>query len=275
MKIIYNSIFLEHDTGSHPENSGRLSHFKDLKDVEIENGEKYLPLVHEKRYVDLVKKTASAGLPLDSDTLTSSRSYEVACFAAGAAVMAAKENAFAMVRPPGHHASSANAAGFCIFNNVAVAGEYLLRQGKKVLILDFDLHHGNGTQDIFLGREGVLYFSLHQSPQYPGTGLYDEKNCLNVPLPLGIKDDAYIRQLEEKLVPALQGFKPDVVGVSAGFDGYYKDFCYMNPAAGFKLTARSYRKIKELLKGHKTFYVLEGGYNPESLREGVEAFTAS
>lgn len=273
MKIIYNSIFLEHDTGNHPENSLRLKHFFGLKDVEIENGEKYLTLVHEKRYVDFVKRVSPAGMPLDSDTLTSGRSYDVACFAAGAAVMAAKENGFAIVRPPGHHASRANAAGFCIFNNVAVASRYLLEEGRKVLILDFDLHHGNGTQDIFLGEKNVLYFSLHQSPQYPGTGLFDERNCLNVPLPVGTVDDVYIKQLEDRFVPALEEFKPDVVAVSAGFDGYYKDFLYMNPSAGFKLTAKSYRKIKEILKGYRSFYVLEGGYNPESIYEGVEALS--
>jgi len=271
MKLVYNKIFLQHDI-QHPENKNRLRFFKNLKDTKIENGERYLKLVHSRSYVDFVKKACEKELPLDADTMTCKKSYKVACYAVGAAILAAKENAFALVRPPGHHASRDRAGGFCIFNNIAIATRFLLKRSKRVFILDFDLHHGNGTQEIFLGEKNVFYFSLHQSPQYPGTGLKSEKNCLNIPLPFGTEDKRYVRELETKLVPALREFNPDIVGVSAGFDGYYKDFCYMNPTAGFKLTIRSYEKIKEILKSYKTFFVLEGGYNPESIREGVNVF---
>ncbi len=117
-----------------------------------------------------------------------------------------------------------------------------------------------------------MYLSLHQSPQYPGTGLRDEENCINVPLEFGTADDEYIKALEDRLVPALEEFSPDIVGVSAGFDGYYKDMGYMNPTAGFRLTKLSYKRIRDILKPYKCFYLLEGGYNPESIYEGVNVF---
>ena len=271
MKLIYNKIFLQHDI-DHPENKNRLYYFKNLIDTKIENGERYLELVHSPSYINFVKEACKREAPLDPDTMICKRSYEVACYAVGAAILAAKENGFALVRPPGHHASHDKAGGFCIFNNIAIATKFLLKKGKRVFILDFDLHHGNGTQEIFLGEKNVLYFSLHQSPLYPGTGLESEKNCINIPLPFGTEDAEYVNELERKLIPTLRKFKPDIVGVSAGFDGYYKDFCYMNPSAGFKLTKKSYEKIKEILKPYKTFFVLEGGYNPESIREGVKVF---
>jgi len=271
MKIIYNKIFLEHDI-YHPENKERLSRFKSLKDTSLENGEKYLSLVHTASLIEYVKERAGKELPLDADTMTCKKSYEVACFAAGAAIQAAERDAFALLRPPGHHASSSRSAGFCIFNNVAIAAKYLLNKKKRVFIFDFDLHHGNGTQDIFLGEKNIMYFSMHQSPQYPGTGIVSEGNCINVPLSMGTGDDEYMGQLETKLIPALRKFKPDIVGVSAGFDGYYRDYGYMNPTAGFKLTSKTYEKIKEIIGEYKSFYVLEGGYNPESIYEGVNVF---
>lgn len=271
MKLIYNKIFLEHDI-VHPENKQRLSRFTELKDTGVENGEKYLELVHTRSLIETVKEASKTGMSLDGDTLTCRRTYEVACYAAGAAVKAAAEGAFALVRPPGHHASSDRSAGFCVFNNIAIAAKYLLNKNKKVFILDFDLHHGNGTQDILMGEENLVYLSLHQSPQYPGTGLRDEGNCKNITFGFGAADDEYIRALEEKLVPALEEFNPDIVGVSAGFDGYYKDLGYMNPTAGFKLTKLSYKRIRDILKPYKSFYLLEGGYNPESIYEGVSVF---
>jgi len=272
MKLTYNKIFLEHETGNNPENKDRLRFFKNLPDTKIENGEQYLRLVHSPPYVNFIKRCCEQGQSIDGDTILSKKSFEVACYAVGAAIQAAKENGFALVRPPGHHASKNKGAGFCVFNNIAIATKYLLEHGKKVFILDFDLHHGNGTQDIFLGEENVMYLSLHQSPQYPGTGLKSEKNCINIPLKFGTGDEEYISHLEEKLVPALEKFKPDVVAVSAGFDGYHKDLGYLGKDVGFKLTTKSYEKIKEILSSYKTFYVLEGGYNPESIKEGVEIF---
>ncbi|MCK4543251.1 MAG: histone deacetylase [Spirochaetales bacterium] len=271
MKLIYNKIFLEHDI-DHPENKTRLKYFYDTKETKIENGEQYLMLVHTKEHIDNIKKTSNVEGSIGFDTMTCKRSYEVACYAVGAAIQAAKKGGFALVRPPGHHATKYQAMGFCLFNNIAIASKYLLNEGKRVFILDFDIHHGNGTQDILLGEKNVVYFSTHQSPCYPGTGLKDEKNCINIPLPLGTVDDVYIKQLEERLIPAIKAFNPDIVGVSAGFDSYYKDYHYMNPTVGFKLTKKSYEKIKDILQDYKNFFVLEGGYNPESIKDGVEIF---
>lgn len=270
MELIYNSIFLEHDTGEHPENASRLKHFKGVKETDVPNGEKYLELAHSRKYIDYVIKRCEQEGFLDADTLVSKRSYEVACYAVGATIMAAEQEAFALVRPPGHHACADRGMGFCIFNNIAITTKYLVKKGKNVFVFDFDLHHGNGTQEILEGEPNTFYFSLHQSPCYPGTGRSSGKNYINIPLQIGTGDEDYIKKLEGKLLPALEKFKPDIVGVSAGFDSYHKDFCYMNPGAGFRLTEKSYEKIKEILKPYKTFYVLEGGYNPESIKEGVD-----
>ncbi len=273
MKIIYNRIFLEHNLPSHPENADRLKYFKILPDSEIPNGEEFLQLVHPKEYIEEVKNASEEGSPLDADTYTCSKSYEVACYAAGATIKASEQKAFALVRPPGHHASSSKAGGFCLFNNIAIAAKNLLQHGKRVFIIDFDLHHGNGTQEIFFGKNNIIYFSTHQSPCYPGTGLRSDVNCINVPLPYGIKDGQYIKELEGKLIPAINEFNPDVVAISAGFDCYYKDKDALGFGLGFDLTKKSFEKIKEIIKPFKHFFVLEGGYRPESIKKGVDIFT--
>jgi len=273
MKLIYNKIFLEHDTGSHPENKTRLIYFSNLPDSRIDYDESVLELVHTKEYINSVKKQCLRGSSLTLDTPVCKKSFEIAVYAANAAVKASEEKAFALVRPPGHHSGRDFGGGFCLFNNTAIAVQNLLNNGKKVFILDFDIHHGNGTQDIFFGKDNIIYFSTHQSPPcYPGTGLKSEENCINYPLPYGCDDSVYIHILERKLAPALRKFNPDVVAVSAGFDSYYKDKDALGSGVGFNLTKKSYEKIKQILKPYPGFFVLEGGYKPESIREGVEIF---
>ncbi len=273
MKLIYNKIFLEHDTGNHPENKDRLKNFFKLPDTKLENGEKYLKLVHPQKYIEIVKAASKNQWFLDADTPLSKNSYEVACYAVGATIKAAEQNAFALVRPPGHHAMPSQAMGFCIFNNIAIATLHLLKNKKRIFILDIDVHHGNGTEEILLNKKNAMYCSLHQVYAYPGSGSKSHDNCINIPLPLGTKDEEYIKNLNKFVKPELEKFDPDTVGISAGFDSYYKDFRYMNSTLGFKLTAKSYKAIKQMIKGYDHFCVLEGGYNPKSIKEGVEAFT--
>ncbi|MFH1256971.1 MAG: histone deacetylase [Candidatus Diapherotrites archaeon] len=272
MRIIYNSIFLQHDTGSHPENPARLSMFSHLKDSRIVNGEGYLKLTHSDAYIEYVKKTAKEKGSLSQDTPLSEKSFEVACYAVGAAIGAAETQSFALVRPPGHHASENNGMGFCLFNNIAIAAKYLLKKGKRVFVFDFDLHHGNGTQAILESEENCHYFSIHQADAFPGTGTESGKNFSNYPLHGTVLDVTYVRLLEQKLAPALKEFAPDIVAVSAGFDSYYKDKGVLGPNTGFELTKRSYEKIKEILAKYPHFMVLEGGYNPESVFEGANVF---
>lgn len=272
MGLIYNKIFLEHETGLHPENKERLKHFKHLPDSRIGYDEKVLELVHAKEHIETVKKACEKQIPLDFDTVTCRKSFEVAVYAANAAIKASSEkHAFALVRPPGHHAGRNYSTGFCLFNNLAIACQHQLNQGKRIAVIDWDLHHGNGTQDIFLGKKNILFVSLHQSPCYPGTGLTSGKNCFNYPLPFACNDKTYINALNEaeKLI---QEFNPDLVACSAGFDSYYLDFEMLGPGNGFKLTKKSLERIKSILKPFKHFFVLEGGYNPKSIKEGVEVF---
>src|SRR3990167_3905652 len=157
MKLIYNKIFLEHKADGHPERPERLLSFGDLEESEIENGEKYLKLVYDDGYIKKIKNASRKEINLDADTYTNSKSYEVACYAVGAAIKAAKQNDFALIRPPGHHATSNKAMGFCLFNSIAIACKWLNERGKRVLVVDIDGHHGNGTQDIFYKTDKILY----------------------------------------------------------------------------------------------------------------------
>lgn len=221
--------------------------------------------VHDVDYVWGVRK----GLVADGDTPAYDNIFEFARLAAGGAILAAKVGGFSIMRPPGHHAGVNGAAlgaytrGFCYFNNIAIAVKYL---NKPTLILDIDGHHGNGTQEIFLGNEKVTYISLHRHPNYPGTGIFHEGNCLNFPLPPDCGDEVHIATLDKALSSVdLERF--EVVAVSAGFDTHVGDL------ASLGLTEKGYREIgKRIAKlGKHTFFVLEGGYNGENVGNDINA----
>ena len=276
MNLIYNKIFLEHNTGMHPENAGRLQYFKNLRETKLENGEKYLELVYNKNYIELIKKASKNSRPLDPDTITCPKSYEVACYAVGATVQASLSGDFALVRPPGHHATKNIPMGFCLFNNIAIAAQNLVNSGKKVFILDFDCHYVNGTADIFYDSADVLYLSTHQFPFYPGNGPVEEigegaGEGFNIPvtLPAGAGDDLYLEAINQFIPIIKEQFKPDVVAVSAGFDAHKED-----PVGNLNLSSNAFYETGKLLKNNfkNIFATLEGGYNPEALTKSIKAF---
>ncbi len=277
MKILYNKIFLEHDTGMHPENKKRLEACGDLPETKIESGEKYLELVHTKDYIEHVKEMCKAGMHLDPDTMTSKGTYKAAVHAVGAAIMASKTGDFAFVRPPGHHAHPTHSSGFCIFNNVAIATQKLVNEGKRVFIFDFDGHLGDGTEGFFYYTDKVLYWSLHQSPAFPGGGDVDEIGegkglgyTINVPLPPGSGDDIYMKAVNT-FMPVAKQFKPDIVAVSAGFDAHHSDFLL-----DLRLSYNTYHQLGKILrkKFKNVFAVLEGGYDLDALPKCAFNFIA-
>ncbi len=266
MKLIYNRIFLEHDVGIHPESKRRLQSCGKLKETKIENGEKYLELVHSKKYIDRVKKACRLENYLDSNTIVSKKTYKTAVSAVGATVQASKSNDFALVRPPGHHAFPDHSSGFCIFNNISIAVQKLVDEGKKVLIFDFDSHLGDGTSKYFYESNKVLYWSLHQFPAFPYRGDVDEIGegngkgfTVNVPLSPGSGDDIYLEAVK-RLLPVARQFKPDLVAVSAGFDGHQSD-----PLLELRLSMNIFYELGKILSKNfeNVFATLEGGYNLE------------
>jgi acetoin utilization deacetylase AcuC-like enzyme len=266
MKLIYNRVFLEHDTGMHPENKKRLEACGSLPETEVENGEKYLELFHTKEYIRRVKEACVNGVHLDPDTVTSKGSYDAAVHAVGATVMASKTNDFALVRPPGHHAHPDHSSGFCIFNNIAIATQRLVKEGTRVFILDFDAHLGDGTVKFFYDTDRVLYWSLHQFPAFPGGGNVNEIGegrgkgyTINVPLPPGSGDDIFMNAINT-FMPVAEQFKPDVVGVSAGFDAHQHDLLL-----DLRLSMNVYFEVGRILSDRfkNIFATLEGGYNVE------------
>ena len=242
--------------------------------------------VHAADYLAMVAETAGRAVMLDPDTFTSPKSVEVAALAAGAAIEAAfharrtGEAAIALVRPPGHHAEPDKAMGFCLYNNIAVAAAALRAAGAaRVAIVDFDVHHGNGTQAAFFADPTVLYASSHQYPYYPGTGAADEIGfgagrgaTLNVPMAAGARDADVLSVYEQTIVPAVVDFRPEVLLVSAGYDAHELD-----PLAGMRMTTDGFARLVGLLKdaaasccAGRVAFITEGGYHLDALRACLE-----
>jgi len=304
--VIYSDQFLLHDTGkNHPENPDRLISvvenlivnplFKDsliwpkFNPASLEQ----LQLIHSKNYIKKVEHETSlltnnsTSYLSTGDTVISKQSDHVARLAVGAGIkgvdmIMSKEisSAFALVRPPGHHATATKGMGFCIYNNIAIVARYLQKQYglKRILIVDFDVHHGNGTQDIFYEDDSIFYFSVHQHPFYPLSGRPSEIGLgkgkgftLNVDLPKGSGDSALIKAFSNKLIPSMKKFKPEFILISAGFDAHEGDLL-----GGLNYTQSGYKQaaiiLKNIAQEHslgRTMYMLEGGYVGENISQSV------
>jgi acetoin utilization deacetylase AcuC-like enzyme len=300
--IVKDNRYLRHSAGfGHPESPERLAAIYEMlnnplmawKFIEIEPREathKEIETIHSPSYVEYIASTAGqSSVYLDPDTATSPESYEIAKLAVGGVCNAIDsvmektvDNAFALVRPPGHHAEADSAAGFCIFNNIAIGAMHAILKHhlKKVLIVDWDLHHGNGTQHSFYNDPRILYFSTHQYPYYPGTGSLQEIGqgkaegyTINVPLSVGAGDASFVKIFRKILQPVTLEFKPQLVLLSAGFDTYYQD-----PLGGMRVTANGFAALTRILMNiaesccnGRFVVVLEGGYHLAGLTQSVKA----
>jgi len=298
--IVKHPLYLEHKTGvMHPENPYRLESIYTMLEGRDFGGAltdiqprfatlTELLLVHDPLYVDRVLDSAEKPqVRFDPDTVTSPKTYKAAWMAAGGVMEAIRvvlagdlQNAFALIRPPGHHALRDRAMGFCIFNNLAIGAKYALAsQGlKRILIVDWDLHHGNGIQDIFYKDPQVLYVSLHRHPYFPWTGGAEEVGegegkgfTINVPLEMGHSDPDYGNIFRHLLFPVARRFKPEIILVAAGFDIHHSD-----PLRSMNVTESGFARMTQLLMemaaemcGKRLVLALEGGYNPEALRNSV------
>jgi len=298
--IVKDKRYMEHDMGPfHVETPKRIEAIYRMIEEKIDFSlpvikprpatEKELEFIHTPGHISRVKSTAGKEhVQLDPDTSTSPKSWEVACLAAGGVLKAVDlilegkiRNGFALIRPPGHHAEASAAMGFCLFNNIAIGAAHLLRNHglERILVVDWDLHHGNGTQHSFYDSAEVLYFSTHQYPHYPGTGHWNEVGegkgegfTVNVPLQAGKTDGDYLSIFRKILRPITSEYKPEFILVSAGFDIYEGD-----PLGGMRITKQGFAALAaELIdlaaefSRKRILFALEGGYNLQGLQDGVE-----
>ena len=293
--LVTHPVFRAHDTGrGHPERPARLqaalegvrqSPAEVLEEDAPEVERSLLELVHDPQYVERIERFCTAGGgALDPDTRAVPASWEAASRAAGAGPLAVRrleqghaDTAFLVVRPPGHHARRSTAMGFCLFNSVAVTAAMLAERGERVAIVDWDVHHGNATEEMFRTREDILYVSLHQYPFYPGTGgLVDmttdsaAATTLDLPLPAGTAGDLYRTAFPRLVRPVVAGFAPDWLLVSAGYDAHADD-----PLAELRLLASDYGfmagALAAVTPSARTIFFLEGGYDLDAIRNSVSA----